>query len=261
MSYRFLFISFLCILSLGMLFWFSDSLRTPLFGITDGIKVTYRSMLESIFQGYDRFILQSQTIRKYQAQEVEYEKNKLALLELQSQIDLILKFYPEIHLLQNSSFSPILTISYVEIGEYRRVWLRGGKDFKEGRVYGLLRDGYALGVAVKKNGRLMGIFNGDERAAYSVYIGKNKIPAFIHNYPADKTKILADYIPQYLSVQIGDEVYTSGLDNTFIPGIPVGKVEQILDENGYISALISPYANIQSPGYLWIIDRKENDGD
>lgn len=257
MRYKFLFLLFFCFLSLFVLFWLNQSARKLIFGLTDGIKTGYHHGVSFLSEHRERFFSQAKAIAKYQEKMKEYQELKLKLVEAQNQVDLMLRFYPQLDLFQKAVFEPALVISYVEMAEYDRVWLNTDLEYKPDKIYGIVRDGYALGIAMMKNGRLMGMFNGDENCSYGVYIGKNKIPAFIHYDPSDHKKILADYIPQYMKINIGDEVYTSGLDHVFSANIPVGRVEAIFDKNGYITASITPYANKQSPEYLWIINRND----
>lgn len=257
MRYKFLFLFFFCFLSLLMLFWVNQGVRNVIFAITDRIKISYHHRVDSIHQGYERFFLQARTIAEYQEKMKKYQELELRFIETQNKINQMLAFYPQMDLFQPTKFEPALVISYTKMAEYDRVWLNGSGKYDPDKIYGIVRDGYALGIAVFKDGRLMGMFNGDENCSYGVYIGKDKVPAFIHYDPDDHQKILADYIPQYIKINIGDEVYTSGLDHVFDANIPVGKVEAVFDKNGYTTALVAPYANKQSPEYLWIINRND----
>ncbi|EPT6802556.1 rod shape-determining protein MreC, partial [Campylobacter coli] len=49
-------------------------------------------------------------------------------------------------------------------------------------------------------------------------------------------------------------ILTSGLDNIFFSDVPVGIVSAIKDEDMYQSVEVKPYANINIPAYLYIID-------
>ncbi len=257
MRYKFLFLCLLCLLSAGIAFVFSPYVRGLVFGITDRIEIAYQNSIDNFKQRYDRYFDQAKSIARYQEQDDETQKLKLELSQARSQIQAMLNFYPQMDLFKNASFEPALIISYVRMAEYNRVWLNTKAKLSEDKIYGIVHDGYALGIASFKSDRLMGIFNGDENCSYSVFIGKDKIPALIRYNPNDRHKILADFIPQYLNVHVGDEVYTSGLDSIFVENIPVGKVEEIIDENGYVTAIVTPYANRKFQRYLWIINRED----
>ncbi|MCH3853896.1 rod shape-determining protein MreC, partial [Campylobacter jejuni] len=62
------------------------------------------------------------------------------------------------------------------------------------------------------------------------------------------------FIPKWAKINIGDEILTSGLDNIFFSDVPVGIVSAIKDEDMYQSVEVKPYANINIPAYLYIID-------
>ena len=257
MRYKPLFIALFLGLSLIVAFGFSQKARQTLFQVTDGIKSQYIQFKETLGKTYARFFDQARMITFYQEKYSQYQRVELELIELRERLNKILEFYPQLDLYPSVVFEPALVLSYVELSAYDKVWLRTKQQYVQDKIFGIVRDGYALGVAVFEQGRLLGLFNGNEKCSYSVYIGAGKIPALLHYDPKDSQNVIADFIPQYLSIKVGDEVFTSGLDDIFIENIPVGKVEKIIDQNGYISAVIKPYADKKAPGYLWIINKEK----
>ena len=233
--------------------------KEAIFVFTDRIKIFYHNFSDSISMRYNQFFDQARNIANYQKELQDYNSLKLQLLETQENLQKVLSFYPQIDLFKNTAFEPALVISYTEMAEYNRVWLHSKAKLSPDHLYGIVRDGYALGIAKIKDGRLLGMFNGDENCSYSVFIGKNKVSAFIHYDPNNDKYILADFIPQYLEISVGDEVYTSGLDYIFSSNIPVGRVEEIYDKNGYVTARVKPYADRKSPEYLWIVNRNADE--
>lgn len=257
MRYKPLFIALFLAASLAVAFGFSQKARQVFFHATDGIKSQYTQFKEALGKTYGRFFDQARTIAYYQDKYSQYQRVELELIELKERLNKILEFYPQLDLYPSAVFEPALVLSYVELSAYDKVWLRTKEQYAQDKIFGIVRDGYALGIAVFEQGRLLGLFNGNEKCSYSVYIGASKIPALLHYDPKDSQNVIADFIPQYLSIQEGDEVFTSGLDDIFIENIPVGRVEKIIDQNGYISAVIKPYADKKAPEYLWIINKEK----
>lgn len=141
-------------------------------------------------------------------------------------------------------------LSYVNISDYKRVWLDDLKTSDKNR--GLIHMGYTAGIAVAKDGRTMALLQGDEDCIFSIYIGKDKFPGLIHG---ENGKVIAKFIPKWAKIQVGDEVLTSGLDNVFFAGVPVGRVEEIRNEEMYQSVSIKPYSKLNIPAYLYIIEK------
>ncbi len=259
MRYRSLFVIVFCLLTFVVAFFFHQKSRQIIFKTTDAIKIYSMDMVHALSNNYQRFFNQAKSIKYYQEKYGQYQKIELELIELKDKFQKLLEFYPQLDLYPNPIFEPALVLSYVELMQYDKVWLRTKQNYPANKIFGIVRDGYALGIALVEEERLLGLFNGNERCSYSVYIGKNKIPALLHQDPKDSQSIIADYIPQYLTIHEGDEVFTSGLDEIFIENIPVGRVQKVIDQNGYISAVIKPYADMNSPEYLWIINKESID--
>ena len=68
-------------------------------------------------------------------------------------------------------------------------------------------------------------------------------------------RLIVKFIPKWEKVNVGDEVLTSGLDEIFFAGVPVGKVVRVFSEDMYQSAEIQTFAHISIPSYLYLIER------
>ena len=112
--------------------------------------------------------------------------------------------------------------------------------------------GYTAGIAVVKDGRLMGILQGDEDCTFSVYVGKKKIPGVAQGRNG---RVVVKFIPKWEKINVGDEVLTSGLDEIFFSGVPVGRVVSVLSEDMYQSAELETFAKINIPSYMYLIER------
>ena len=148
--------------------------------------------------------------------------------------------------------SLVKAISYVQISDYNRVWLSFSSNLNSTRNRGLLYQGYTAGIAVAKDGRLMALLQNDEQCTFSVYVGKGKIPGVAQGR---NDKVVVKFIPKWEKVNVGDEVLTSGLDEIFFAGVPVGKVVNVLNEDMYQSAEIETFAHISIPSYMYLIER------
>ncbi len=146
----------------------------------------------------------------------------------------------------------VRAVSYTNFGDMNKLWLRMD-DFNASRIYGLIYNEKAAGIVTERDGHPMALLNGDYQCTYAVFIGDNKAPGIIRGQNSDT--MMVQYIPTWVSIAVGDEVVTSGLDNLFFPGIKVGKVRSIAITGGYQSALIEPYYRGNNPDYFHIITR------
>lgn len=154
------------------------------------------------------------------------------------------KFTPNIKLIR--------TLSYAKIGDYNKFWV----DFKnnnKNKIYGAIFNAHTAGIITSKDSNFMLILQNDELASFSAYIGDEKIPAIVNG---DGTRVIAKFIPRWLNPKIGDEVYTSGLDEVFFAGVPVGVIDEIIDEDLYKSAVIKPYFDEVTPAFLYVVTKE-----
>lgn len=153
-------------------------------------------------------------------------------------------YYPQISLVK--------AISFVQISNYTKIWLSFSGALAGTRNQGLIFQGYTAGIAVVKDGRLMGILQGDEDCTFSVYVGKKKIPGVAQGRNG---RVVVKFIPKWEKINVGDEVLTSGLDEIFFSGVPVGRVVSVLSEDMYQSAELETFAKINIPSYMYLIER------
>ncbi len=238
----------LIVILLAVKYDYNNLIKEPVLNITYEIKSEYINILQNIRNLVQKHIEQKKSIERLE-KEVE---------ELKKSADLSLAFAGKLRsLLQDKSilYTPELNItraiSYVNLANYNSVWL----DFKmpkKDKIYGLLYEGYSAGIVVNKEGKSLGLLQGNTKCIFSVYIGDKKIPGVIFG---DNDDMIVRYIPAWKSVKVGDEVYTSGLDNIFFEGIKVGKVTDVIKEESYVSATVKPYAKVLVPGYFHIVTK------
>ncbi|BCX78696.1 rod shape-determining protein MreC [Campylobacter sp. 19-13652] len=195
----------------------------------------------------------------YQAEHIAQLEAKNAELERDS--ELLGTFATELNNLiaanTQSEFKPEVTLSrvlgYASISDYTKLWLEIFRGFSSDKIYGLISDGKTLGIAIEKDGRPLAILQNDPKSSFSVYIGKNRVPGVASG---NRSGVVVKFIPKWLDVKQGDEVYTSGLDGIFFTGVPVGQVVKVTDENSYQEALLKPYNDLFAPSYLYVITKE-----
>ncbi|PAF44790.1 rod shape-determining protein MreC [Helicobacter sp. 11S02596-1] len=234
----------------------SQFLRSQTLALTDKMKIWVSSTQDSIKLAYEKYLHQASTIETYKKELQDYTKTQLELQALQTRFEELSDFIKQ-KAPENPDFISTRAFSYVGIGDYNRIWLDFDiAPYPKSKIFGIVQNGNAIGIATIKNNRLMGLLNGDENCSYAVYIGDQKTPAIIRYDSSDPEKILADFIPSWLKINLGDEVKTSGLDGIFTPGIPVGQITSITQNYGYITAEVSPYAKKNHLDYMWLVDTK-----
>lgn len=183
--------------------------------------------------------LQTQNMR-YQSMKAEFDNLYYSLGIEKHYID------PDVHLVRS--------ISYATLGVYTKIWIDYDENVDNERIFGLVKDGYAVGIAKWVDNHLLGMLNGDTDCSYSVYIGDNRVPGILRSIK--NGGIIIDYIPAWQSVKSGDIVRTSGLDGIFFEDVQVGILGNVKYENGYLRADITPYNFSNRLSYLWLIDTK-----
>lgn len=183
--------------------------------------------------------LESETI-KYESLKAEYDSLYYSLGVERHYID------PDVHLVK--------VLSYASLGIYTKIWINYNETSNARKIFGLTKDGYAIGIAKWVDNKLLGILNGDVECSYSVYIGDSRIPGILRSLQNGHTII--DYIPAWQNAKSGDIVRTSGLDGIFFEGIQVGILGNVKYENGYLKADVTPYNFSNRLSYVWLVDTK-----
>ncbi len=235
----------------------NDFLRNNIIKVADSIRLEILDSRDSLVEKYEKHLDQAKSIEKYKKIAQEYDKLALELLNVKKELDAISLFDTQQTYYNDNRFFPARAYSYVGMGDYKRVWINFDvSGYENGRFFGIVQDGKALGIAIVENDRLIGLLNGEKQSSYSVFIGDNKIPAIIHHDSLSLENLVADYIPLWKEINVGDQVFTSGLDGIFIEGILVGEVISIKRDLGYITAEIKPYAKTFNLDYIWLVDTK-----
>jgi len=190
-------------------------------------------------------------IERLRKENLELQKSAVLLSTFAHELDQVLldknssKFEPDIQLIR--------AISYVNVRDYNKFWVEFD-DFNASQIYGLIKDGHTVGILTANNSRPQAIMQNDTKSLFSVYVGDEQIPGFA---TGDGRNLIVKYIPKWFNPKVGDEVVTSGLDEIFFAGVGVGKIEKVIDEDLYKSAVIKPYATVKLPAFLYVITKEK----
>jgi rod shape-determining protein MreC len=242
------FFLFIILILLIIKYNYNEVVKNPIFDVTSAIKVYYVDFINSINDAKDKYITQKSTIVELKKEVALLKTSAMLSSAFASKLNSLLKDKSELY---QPKMDITRAISYVELANYNRVWL-DFKGLQKDKIFGLLYQGNSAGIVINKNGRALALLQGDDKCIFSVYIGKNKLPGVIFG---DKNSMIIRYIPSWMKVKMGDEVYTSGLDNIFFEGVKVGKVTKIIKEESYLSAIVKPYAKVAIPGFFHIITK------
>jgi len=245
----FLFLSFAIVI--GVL-KFTNFIQDPFIGALNGVKNFYHESVENINNSIDEHLSQQDTIIRLQEENKKYQENNLLAQELAVELNQMfkehssdLKISPKVQLVK--------TLSYAKFGDINRIWI-DMKDYNTSKVYGLVSQGVSAGIVTFKHGQPMALLNSDYKCSYTVYIGKKRAPGIVHG--ENKKEMLVEFIPNWIKIEVGDEVYTSGLDNLFFAGLRVGKVLEITQSQGFQNARIEPYFDVTQPEYFHVIMKR-----
>ena len=237
-------------LFLGALYY-TNHIQGPFISALGFIKSSYHGTTEGIQNTFHKHVFQAKHIHELKEKLEKYENNHLVMQQLASELNDVfeenksrLKVNPEVELVR--------TISYAKFGDLNKVWIEFD-DFNASKIYGLTYKELVAGIVVSKNGKALGLLNRDIKSSYAVYVGSSLAPGIVHGNNSEN--LVVKFIPAWFSIKVGDEVTTSGLDNTFFKGLKVGKVISIKKSQGYQNAIIEPYYNSNEPNYFHIIKK------
>ncbi|MBT0741777.1 rod shape-determining protein MreC [Campylobacter lari] len=237
-----LILSFLVFIS----FYYGDVIKRNVLDLNIAIVNQFSQSIDLLKNKFNEHFNQAEEIRTLRERNAELEKNNIYMKNFANELNNILSdknssfYYPNVSLVKATS--------YAQISDYHKVWL--DVDYK-GTIKGLIYNGYTAGIVIEKNGRALGLLQGDEECIFSVYIGKEQAPGIAHGR---NDYVLVKYIPKWLELKMGDKVYTSGLDEIFFSGIPVGEIFKIEEEGAYQNAYVKPYAKMKVPSYFYMVE-------
>jgi rod shape-determining protein MreC len=216
-------------------------------GLNNKILATYVDIKMRFEETIDEHFAQKEEIIRLRAENQKMQASAILSIAFASKLNALLKennstlYSPEVKLVK--------TIGYSNLNDYGKVWIEFD-DFNKSKIYGLLFQGYAAGIAAESDGHPQALMLSDPKSVFSVSIGEQKMPGIAQG---NRKEVLVKYISQWLLPQVGDEVVTSGLDGIFFEGIKVGVVTEVIEEESSKTVVLKPYATTNIPSYMHII--------
>lgn len=244
---------FFILLSLSYIFKL-DRLVIEKFNFVNSFKESYYNKSLDFQNFLDEYFFQAESIKEYKNKnkslkeyKLLYEKNLLSYEELLNTYTLNQ---------DNNKFQLVKVLSYVKFDDFSKVWLDKKKE--NTKILALIDNEFAAGIVINVNNRSLALLNGNDKANYAVFIGKNQAPGIIHKNKDNEEYLKIKYIPIWLDINIGDEVITSGMDNIFYKGLKVGKVINIIKMPDMQEAIIEPYSQVRKKRYFYTYEKIED---
>lgn len=225
----------------------SERARSLVLNLSTNVANSFLQAKDSVLNFVSEHFNQKDEIRDLRQKNKELERTAGLSIAFAGELNRLLKengikeYKPNMKLVR--------ALTYKDIGDYNKVWV-DFENFNASKIYGLVHQGFSAGIVAEKDGRPLIFLQNDPKSIFSVYIGDNKIKGVVFGA---KNTVEAKYIPIWTKPNIGDEVFTSGLDGIFFEGIRVGKVVSIHEDNTFLTAIIEPFARVDVPGFFYII--------
>ncbi|PSM52209.1 rod shape-determining protein MreC [Campylobacter blaseri] len=232
---------------LSLSIYIGSNIKGSIVGISNNFVSAFKNGKEFITNKINNHFYQAQEIQKLRTENQILRKESTLLNTVANELNQILKDTKSIQFSPDVQISRIL--SYVNISDYSKFWI-DFKGIKKDEIRGAIYQGNTAGIITQKDGNAVAILQTDPKSSFSVAIGDSKIPGIANG---DGKNVVVKFIPQWLKPEIGEEVYTSGMDNIFFAGVPVGKIKEIVDDDLYKSAIIEPYFKENIPTFLYIV--------
>jgi rod shape-determining protein MreC len=245
---KFLFVLLFIIASLSYLFE-ADKLLIKKFTFFNDLKISYINKFIDISTSVEKYFDQANTIESLTIENNELKKYKILYTTTQTQLNAIKEFLVNIELSQaKAKIELVKVLSYISFNDFTKVWL--DKKPTDENILGLITENYAAGIVVNRDGRSVGLLNGNKECSYAVFIGENKIPGIITS-AKNQNELLIKFIPIWSEINKGDEVITSGMDNIFFEGLKVGTIVEVTSLPDMKIATVKPYVNVLKKKYFY----------
>jgi len=245
---KFLFIFLFIIASLSYLFEV-DELLVKKFTFFNDLKISYINKVINISTSIEKHFNQAKLIDDLRAENNELKEYKILYNTTQKQLDAVKEFLVHVDVSEKKpEIELVKVLSYINFNDFTKVWL--DKVPQDDKILGLITENNAAGIVVNKNGRSVGLLNGNKDCSYAVFIGEGKNPGII-TAGDNPDELLIKFIPIWSEINKGDEVITSGMDNIFFEGLKVGKILEITNLPDMKIAKVKPYVNVLKKKYFY----------
>jgi rod shape-determining protein MreC len=245
---KFLFVLLFIIASLSYLFEV-DELLIKKFTFFNDFKISYINKVINISTSIEKHFNQANLIENLTIENNELKEYKILYATTQKQLEAIKEILVNIEIPQTKiKIELVKVLSYINFNDFTKVWL--DKKPEDENILGLITDNYAAGIVVNKDGRSVGLLNGNKDCSYAVFIGENKMPGILTS-SKNQDELTIKFIPVSAEINKGDEVITSGMDNIFFEGLKVGRIVEVIDLPDMKVATVKPYVNVLKKKYFY----------
>ncbi|MCB9096988.1 MAG: rod shape-determining protein MreC [Arcobacter sp.] len=253
---KLLFLFLFIIASLSYLFEV-DEILVKKFSFFNDLKISYINKAISISTSIEKYFNQAETIERLRDENKELKEYKILYSATKKQLDSIKEFLIHVEIPEiRPEIELVKVLSYINFNDFTKVWL--DKVPQDDRILGLITENSAAGIIVNKNGRSVGLLNGNKDCSYAVFIGGNKSPGIITS-GENGSELEIKYIPIWSEINKGDEVITSGMDNIFFEGLKVGIVTEVINSAEMKIAKVKPYVNVLKKKYFYTYKNTNDD--
>ena len=226
-----------------------DELLIKKFTFLNDFKNLYISKVISFTTSLEKHFNQAETIEKLKIENGELKEYKILYTNAQNQLHTLKEFLVNIDIPENKSKIEIVKVlSYINYNDFTKVWL--DKKIENDTILGLITDNYSAGIVVNKNGKSVGLLNGNKDCSYAIFIGEGKNPGILTS-SINQEELQIRYIPIWAEIKKGDEVITSGMDNIFFEGLKVGTITEVTNLADMKIATVKPYVNVLKKKYFY----------
>lgn len=245
---KFIFVLLFVLAGLSYLFKI-DELLVNKFAFFNDIKISYINKVINISTTIEKHFDQANTIEKLKTENSELKEYKILYATAQSQLNTLKEFLANVDIPENKAkIELVRVLSYINYNDFTKVWL--DKKIEDESIFGLIADNYSAGIVVNKNGRAVGLLNGNKDCSYAVFIGEGKAPGII-TASDTQDELQIKFIPIWADISKGDEVITSGMDNIFFEGLKVGRVTEVTNLADMKIATVKSYVNVLKKKYFY----------
>jgi rod shape-determining protein MreC len=245
---KFIFAFLFIIAGLSYLFKI-DELLVEKFSFINDMKVSYINKIINFSTSVEKHFEQVNTITKLKTENNELKEYKILYETTQNQLNTLKEFLINVDIPDNNpKIELVKVLSYINFDDFTKVWL--DKKINNDSILGLITDNYSAGIVVNKDGRAVGLLNGNKDCTYAVFIGEGKAPGII-TASSKQDELEIKFIPIWADIKKGDEVITSGMDNIFYEGLKVGRIIEVTDLADMKVATVKPYANVLKKKYFY----------
>jgi len=235
---------FLILISIGLLYLFNIErvIQNKLSIVKKSIQSTYVNSVVIISNVIDKYLNQLDYIDQLKNSNNQHLQYKLLndvkeneLKELSNSLNMVQSNTLPL------SLEKVKVLSYYKLEDNSRVII-DKSDLNNSKIYALITfDGFSAGIVLHKNDMSIAYLNQNSKCNYTVGIGDENVPGITSGFN-EEGNLLVKYVPIWQTINVGDEVSTSGMDSVFPFGIKVGKVLSINTQDNIQEVLIKPYA-------------------